>query len=109
MIGTNKLSIPAILNCSMMVANNAIKGIKKEISWLPKYAKDPVIIKLTRNIVAVPINDFFWLNIIQFLDWKFLPSNPARPSPNVIIKTPAKREEGSLSQKKPIKINKLKQ
>ena len=57
--GTNKLSIPAILNCSMVVANNAINGRKKEISWLPKYAKDTVIIKLTRNIVAVPIKDFF--------------------------------------------------
>ena len=98
-----------MLNCSIVVANNAIKGRKKENSWLPKYAKDPVIIKLTRNIVAVPINDFFWLNIIQFLDFKFLPSNPARPSPNVIIKTPAKSDEGSLSQKKLIKMNRLKQ
>ena len=57
-IGTNKLSIPAKLNCSIEVANNAIKGRKIEISWFPKYAIDPVIIKLTRNIVAVPINDF---------------------------------------------------
>ena len=58
-MGTNKLSMPAMLNCSIIVANKAIKGNKKEISLLPKYANDTVIIKLTKNIVAVPINDFF--------------------------------------------------
>ena len=88
-MGTNKLSMPAMLNCSIIVANKAIKGNKKEISLLPKYANDTVIIKLTKNIVAVPINDFFWLKIVQLVDLVFLPSNPARPSPNVIINTPA--------------------
>jgi len=88
-MGTNKLSIPAMLNCSIIVANKAIKGSKKEISLFPKYAKETVIIKLTKNIVAVPINDFFWLKIVQFGDLVFLPSNPASPSPNVIMNTPA--------------------
>ena len=61
-------------------------------------------IKLVINIVKVPYIDFFCLKIIQLLEWKFFPINPANPSPKVIIKNPATSERGSVSQKRKIRI-----
>ena len=97
-IGTIKLSIPKILNCSSIVEIEAIvnKFILKVYFWIE--LKPKTTIKLVINIVVVPNKDFFWFKKIQLLDLKFFPINAAKPSPNVIIKKPAISEVGSFSQ-----------
>ncbi len=104
-----QLSIPKTLNCSRIVAKKAIaKKFKlKLFCWANPI--EQIIIKLVKNIVKVPNNDFFCLKIIQLFELKLLPINPAKPSPKVIIKNPAIKAYGFLSQKSQIKINKLRQ
>ncbi len=84
-----KLSIPKILNCSRILAKKAkAKKFKlKLFCWAYPIAE--TIIKLVKNIVKVPKNDFFCLKIIQLFELKLLPITPANPSPNDIIKNPA--------------------
>ena len=95
-----KLSIPKILNCSSKVAKKAIvKKFKlKLFCWA--YPIEKTTIKLVKNIVKVPNNDFFCLKKIQLFELKLFPIDPANPSPKVIIKNPVINAYGSLSQKR---------
>ncbi len=95
-----KLSIPKTLNCSSTVAKKAIvkKSKLKLFCWA--YPIEKTTIKLVKNIVKVPNNDFFCLNKIQLFELKLFPIDPANPSPKVIIKNPVINAYGSLSQKR---------
>ena len=95
-----RLSIPKILNCSRKVAKKAIVKEFKFTLFCWAYPIEQTIIKLVKNIVKVPYNDFFWLKIIQFFELKLFPINPAKPSPKVIIKNPVINAYGLLSQKR---------
>ena len=95
-----KLSIPKTLNCSSTVAKKAIvKKFKlKLFCWA--YPIEQTTIKLVKNIVIVPKNDFFCLKKIQLFELKLFPINPANPSPKVIMKNPVINAYESLSQKR---------
>ena len=58
-IGTVKLSIPKILNCSRIVARKAIKIILLLSEKSPNKTTETNIIRLVISIVIVPIKDFF--------------------------------------------------
>ena len=83
--GTMKLSIPKILNCSRTVAKKSIEKKFKLKLFCWANPIEQTTIKLVKNIVIVPNNDFFCLKKIQLRDLKLFPINPANPSPKVIM------------------------